>query len=477
MDEYPIQTTEIAEVAEIYEYPEPNEYTARTLSADLKAEETVVGCMMLGFGTEPAEIGLELLTAQDFYSFKCRCIFEAAKESYEKLKHVDATTVANILLAKGLYEEIGGWQTLIDISTSISTASNIRAYAKIVSENSLQRQAVRTFEKLTKHAYNMGKAGHPQDSDKLLQADQDAIFGLSGKRLSGEMTRIAEAMQGVVEDTWNAQENKGQIPGIPTGFAELDKITAGFQKSDLILIAARPSMGKTALALNIATDAAMRRDIPVAVFSLEMSIRQLATRIVSSEGMINAGKFKMGTLNTNEWSRFYDTIKRIAKAPLFLDDTSGISYAQIRSKCQKLKLSEGLGLIVIDYMQLMSGGMPGSKRSENRQQEISEISRNLKALAREMDCPVIALSQLNRAVEGRADKRPILSDLRESGAIEQDADLVCFVYRDEYYNPDTEMKGLAEFIIAKQRNGAIGTVYLKYLGEYVKFVNPEYFYS
>jgi len=283
-----------------------------------------------------------------------------------------------------------------------------------------------------------------------------------------KVSSVLEVSTEVVKNLKDACKNDGQLPGIPTGFADLDRITTGLHKTDLIILASPPSMGKTALALNIASNASINQNVPTLIFSLEMSKKQLVNRIISSVARVSAEKMRMGELDGKDWDKIVDVLPLIGSAPLSIDDTPGATLAQIRSKCRKQKLDKGLGLVVIDYLQMMTGS---GKRNDNRQQEISEISRGLKALARELDCPVIALSQLNRSPEARSNKRPMLSDLRESGAIEQDADLVMFIYRDEYYNPESEKQGLAEIIIAKQRNGATGTIELGYVAEQVQFVN------
>jgi len=463
----------------MFEYPEIAAETPapRTMPQNPEAEKAVVGCMQLR--EEALAVGLELLSPQDFYNPVYRCIFEAMRDLFNNSKHVDAITIADILEGKGVFKKDEAFEILVHIFTSISTASNIRAYIEIVKADSTARKLIKAGEEIIANAYNAAAVdtGKATSIDKILEKSETAIFDISQGHSSKDFVHVSKVLGESVSRVFELAENGGILPGISTGFRDLDEITTGFHKSDLILIAARPSMGKTALVLNIAANVAMRENIPVAVFSLEMRKEQLTDRMISSEGMIDAKLLRTGQLEPENWDRYFDAIKRISKAPIYIDDTSAISPSQIRSKCRRLKLKEKqLGLIVIDYLQLMTCTTASGKRSENRQQEISEISRNLKVLAKEMDCPVIALSQLNRAVEGRADKRPMLSDLRESGAIEQDADLVCFIYRDEYYNPESEKKGIAEIIIAKQRNGETGVVDLKYMGKYVSFRNLEHYY-
>ncbi|MCL2415767.1 MAG: replicative DNA helicase [Defluviitaleaceae bacterium] len=439
------------------------EAEAKKLPHDEHAEMVVIGCMLLD--QSAVTTGVELLAAEDFFNQRYRTIFSAMAELRENFMFADTTTVKAKLEEKGLLEAVGGMQTLIDISTRVSTASNIRAYIKIVADKSTLRKLIVASESISKESLKPA-----QGIDAIIKKAEKSILTISQKRVTGDFAHISEALQASVESVWSAHEKGNPIIGIPSGFADLDVLTSGFHPTDLILIAARPSMGKTTLGLNIVTNAAMRYETSCAVFSLEMNRGQLANRIIASEARVEIGKLRAGGMENSDWSRFYDAIKRVAKAQIFVDDTPAISMVQLRAKCRKIKMDTGLGLIMVDYLQLIGGG--GGRR-ENRQQEISEISRDLKSLAREMNCPVIALSQLNRAVESRADHRPMLSDLRESGAIEQDADLVCFIYRDEYYNPDSERRGTAEIIIAKQRNGAIGSIDLAYQGQFVSFRNLE----
>ena len=352
-----------------------------------------------------------------------------------------------------------------ELVTVVPTSANIRYYANIVAEKSLLRKLIRLNEEIANTCY-AGK----ESLEYILEDTEKRVFQLVQKRTADDYVPIRTVVMNAMDKIEMAAKNKGNVTGIPTGFIDLDYRTAGMQPSDLVLIAARPSMGKTAFALNIAQYVAFRKDMTVAIFSLEMSKEQLVNRMFSLESNVDAQKLRTGQLNDQEWERLIEGAGNIGKSKLIIDDTPGISISELRSKCRKYKLEHGLSMIMIDYLQLMSG----SGRSDSRQQEISDISRSLKSVARELNVPVLALSQLSRAVEQRPDHRPILSDLRESGAIEQDADVVMFIYRDDYYNKETDKKGISEIIIAKQRNGPIGTVELAWLPEYTKFANLEH---
>ncbi|TCK99730.1 primary replicative DNA helicase [Natranaerovirga hydrolytica] len=434
----------------------------KILPHSIEAEQSVIGSMLLD--QEAISVAMETVNGQDFYQKQLGLVFEAIVELYSNNKPVDLITLQDVLTQKGILEQIGGIKFLSELANAVPTSTNIKNYAKIVAEKSALRKLIRASEEIANDCY--------QNKDKLevlLDEAEKKIFNLIQNRGSEEFSPIKSIILTTLEKIENAHKYQGQVTGISTGFNDLDYRTAGLQKSDLVLIAARPSMGKTAFALNVAQNAAIRNNIPTAIFSLEMSKDQLVNRLLCSESMIDAQKVRTGNLEESDWEKIAEGSSVLAKSPIYIDDTPGISVSEMRAKCRKLKLEKGLGLILIDYLQLMSG----SGRSESRQQEISEISRSLKALAREMDAPVVALSQLSRACEARADHRPMLSDLRESGAIEQDADVVMFLYRDEYYHPDSEAKNQAELIVAKQRNGPTGTVNLVWLGEYTKFVNME----
>ena len=427
---------------------------------DDAAELAVLGAMFLD--REAASLALEMLTGEDFYRPDHRQVFEAAEELYHSGVPIDMITVKNKLEEKQVFEQIGGLSFLANISTSVGSSANMRHYAAIVEEKSVLRRLIRTANNISQMSYE-GKT----DVNAIMDTAEKGIFDIMQNRHSDQFHHIRDIAVDSIEKIEDIYRSKGKLTGVPTGFVDFDQKTAGLQKSDLILLAARPSMGKTAFALNIIQNAAIRSNVPTAVFSLEMSREQLVNRMLCSEAMLDAQRLRTGELTDSDWADLIQAMGPLSQAPIYIDDTPGVTPMEVRSKCRRLKVEKGLGLIVIDYLQLMSG----NSRNDSRQQEISEISRSLKAIAREMEAPVIALSQLSRACEQRADHRPMLSDLRESGAIEQDADVVAFLYRDEYYFPDTEKKNQAELIIAKQRNGPTGTVELTWMGQYTKFGN------
>lgn len=427
---------------------------------DDAAELAVLGAMFLD--REAASLALEMLTGEDFYRPDHRQVFEAAEELYHSGVPIDMITVKNKLEEKQVFEQIGGLPFLANISTSVGSSANMRHYAAIVEEKSVLRRLIRTANNISQMSYE-GKT----DVNAIMDTAEKGIFDIMQNRHSDQFHHIRDIAVDSIEKIEDIYRSKGKLTGVPTGFVDFDQKTAGLQKSDLILLAARPSMGKTAFALNIIQNAAIRSNVPTAVFSLEMSREQLVNRMLCSEAMLDAQRLRTGELTDSDWADLIQAMGPLSQAPIYIDDTPGVTPMEVRSKCRRLKVEKGLGLIVIDYLQLMSG----NGRNDSRQQEISEISRALKAIAREMEAPVIALSQLSRACEQRADHRPMLSDLRESGAIEQDADVVAFLYRDEYYFPDTEKKNQAELIIAKQRNGPTGTVDLTWMGQYTKFGN------
>ena len=412
---------------------------------DDAAELAVLGAMFLD--REAASLALEMLTGEDFYRPDHRQVFEAAEELYHSGVPIDMITVKNKLEEKQVFEQIGGLPFLANISTSVGSSANMRHYAAIVEEKSVLRRLIRTANNISQMSYE-GKT----DVNAIMDTAEKGIFDIMQNRHSDQFHHIRDIAVDSIEKIEDIYRSKGKLTGVPTGFVDFDQKTAGLQKSDLILLAARPSMGKTAFALNIIQNAAIRSNVPTAVFSLEMSREQLVNRMLCSEAMLDAQRLRTGELTDSDWADLIQAMGPLSQAPIYIDDTPGVTPMEVRSKCRRLKVEKGLGLIVIDYLQLMSG----NSRNDSRQQEISEISRSLKAIAREMEAPVIALSQLSRACEQRADHRPMLSDLRESGAIEQDADVVAFLYRDEYYFPDTEKKNQAELIIAKQRNGPDG---------------------
>lgn len=438
----------------------------RIMPNNQEAEEAVIGSMLLD--AEAVVHASEKLTEHDFYNPRYKILFSAIVALYQEGKPADLVTLVDKLREMKVSEDIGSVEFLSNILSSVPTSANIRYYTEIVQQKSLLRDLIRTTEDITNRSY--------QDSsniEELMEHTEREIFELiQGRASSEEFTPIKEVALEALESIQDASASSGNITGLSTGFRDLDYRTAGLQKSDLILIAARPAMGKTAFALNIAEHVAMINHVPTAIFSLEMPKIQLAKRLVAMNAKVDSGHIRTGSLEDDEWAKVTESSIILGESSLYIDDTMGISISELRSKCRKLKMEHGLGLIIIDYLQLMSAG--SSNRNISRQQEISDISRSLKALAREIDCPVIALSQLNRALEAREDKRPMLSDLRESGAIEQDADIVMFLYRDEYYHPDTtEQKGVTEVIIGKQRNGSTCTVKLKWLGQFTKFANLE----
>ena len=368
------------------------------------------------------------------------------------------------LKEKDVPPEIASLEFVRDLVSAVPTSANVKYYAQIVADKSMLRKLIKLNDEISNTCY-AGK----ESLETILETTEKSMFQLLQQRNTGEYVPIRQVVLNALDKIEKASKSKGTVTGIPTGFIDLDYKLSGLQPSDLILVAARPSMGKTAFVLNIAQYVAFKKDRATAIFSLEMSKEQLVNRLFSLESQVDAQALRTGNMKDSDWEKLIEGAGIIGKSKLIIDDTPGISVSELRSKCRKYKLEHGLDLIIIDYLQLMTGSV--GKRSESRQQEISEISRSLKGLARELNVPVIALSQLSRAVESRPDKRPMLSDLRESGAIEQDADVVMFIYRDEYYNKDSEYKKQAEIIIAKQRNGPVGTVHLAWLGEYTKFAN------
>ena len=436
------------------------EYFQRVPPHDTMAEQAVLCSMFID--QEAAAAVMEMLKSEDFYRPDHRLIFEAAQELILKGQPIDVITVKNKLEEKQVFEQAGGLKYLGEIAAAVGNSVHVREYAKIVADKAVLRRLIQTSQAISQMGYE-GK----ETVDTIIDQAEKGIFDVAQNRATEEFSHIRDITVASFERIEEIYQSKGSITGVPTGFTDFDAKTAGLQKSDLILLAARPSMGKTAFALNIAQHAAIRHNIPTAIFSLEMSKEQLVNRMLCSEAMMDAQKLRTGQLEDSDWPKLVQAMGPLSEAPIYIDDTPSISPMDIRSKCRKLKMEKGLGLILIDYLQLMSS----NGRTDSRQQEISEISRSLKAIAREMDAPVIALSQLSRACEQRADHRPMLSDLRESGAIEQDADVVAFLYRDEYYFPDTEKKNMAELIIAKQRNGPTGTVELTWMGKYTKFAN------
>lgn len=432
----------------------------RILPHSVEAEQSVIGSMIID--REAIVVASELITGEDFYNKQYGVLFETMLELNDEGSPVDLVTLQNRLKEKDVPPEVSSLEFVRDLIAAVPTSANIRYYAAIVAEKSVLRKLIRLNEEIANTCY-AGK----ESLEFILEDTEKRVFQLVQQRNTGEYVPIRQVVMNAMDRIEKAAKNKGAVTGVATGFIDLDYRTAGMQPSDLILIAARPSMGKTAFALNIAQHVAFKQNKTVAVFSLEMSKEQLVNRMFSLESNVDAQKLRTGQLEDMEWERLIESAGVIGRSNLIIDDTPGITVSELRSKCRKYKLEQNLSMVIIDYLQLMTG----SGRTESRQQEISDISRSLKAVARELSVPVLALSQLSRAVEQRPDHRPMLSDLRESGAIEQDADVVMFIYRDDYYNHDTEKKGVSEIIIAKQRNGPIGTVELAWLPEYTKFAN------
>ena len=429
----------------------------------MEAEQAVIGSMLMD--RDAMESALEILQPDDFYGRQYGTLFQAIRELNTENKPVDLVTLQERLKENNVPEELAGMDFIREVLGSVPTSANVKYYAKIVKEKSLMRRLIRTTEEITAQCYQ-----GTDNVEALMDSMEKKIFNLMQSRGGGDFTPIRQVVINALERIEAASKQNGSITGVSTGFIDLDYQTSGMQPSDLILVAARPSMGKTAFVLNMAQHMAFRDNITTAIFSLEMSKEQLVNRLFSLESKVDAQVLRNGRLEDSDWERLIESAEIIGNSNLIIDDTPSISIAELRSKCRKYKMEMNLGVIIIDYLQLMSGSS-GGKSSTSRQQEISDISRSLKAVARELNVPVIALSQLSRAVEQRDDKRPMLSDLRESGAIEQDADVVMFIYRDDYYNKESEKKNIAEIIVAKQRNGPVGTVELAWRPQYTQFGN------
>ncbi|MCI1722579.1 MAG: replicative DNA helicase [Lachnospiraceae bacterium] len=426
----------------------------------IEAEKSVIGAMLMN--KEAVLAAIEILTKEDFYQSQYGIIFESMKELNDEEKPVDAITLQEKLREKDLPPEVSGLDFVKDLVTSVPTSANVRHYAEIVKNKSTLRKLIRTADEIAGKCYEQ-----KEETPDILDETEKSIFDVLQQRMHSEYTPIKEIVLSTVDKIDKASKTTSHVTGLATGYYDLDMKTTGLQNSDLILIAARPSMGKTALVLNIAANMAFHQKLPVALFSLEMSKEQLMNRLIAVEADIKAQNIRTGQLTDEEWKNLIKVSGIISRSEMIIDDTPGISFSELRSRARKYKLDHDIKAIFIDYLQLMVG----SRNSDNRQQEVSEISRALKSLARELDIPIIALSQLNRSVEQREDHRPMLSDLRESGAIEQDADVVMFIYRDDYYHKDSEKTGETEIIIAKQRNGPIGTTTLAWVPELTKFRN------
>ncbi len=430
---------------------------------DLEAEQAVIGSMLTDH--DAVISSMEILKAEDFYREDNQNIFTAMTNLYTKGEPIDLITVKSELESMGKFEQVGGYEYLADLPEKVPTTANADKYIKIIEEKSELRKLIKAANEIIELGYDP-----TEEVDDVIEGAEKRIFNL----MQNKNQKGYSALKDVLVDSFTELEElynrKQHITGVPSGFIDLDYRTAGFHGSELILVAARPAMGKSAFALNIATNAAVRAKVPVAIFSLEMSKEQLVNRILCSEAMVDSNKVRTGKLDEEDWDTLAKAIGPLSEAEIYIDDTPGISITEIRAKCRKLKLEKNIGMVVIDYLQLIQSS---GKRLGSREQDIAEISRSLKILAKELNVPVIALSQLSRAVEQRQDHKPMLSDLRESGSIEQDADIVMFLYRDDYYNEDSKKKGIAEIIIAKHRGGATGSVDLGWFGTYTKFVNLD----
>ncbi|MBQ3415418.1 MAG: replicative DNA helicase [Clostridia bacterium] len=430
---------------------------------DIEAEQAVIGSMLTD--KEAVTSCIEVLKEEDFYREDNKAIYSAILNLYNRAEPIDIITVKSELESMGKFEQVGGLEYLAELPEKVPTTANAIKYIKIVEEKSELRRLIKTANEIIELGYDP-----TEDVSDIMENAEKKIFNLMQDKNQKGYSPIKDVLVESFNKLEELYNRKQHITGVPTGFAELDYKTAGLHGSDLILIAARPAMGKSAFALNIAANAALKANVPVAIFSLEMSKEQMVNRILCSEAMVDSNKVRTGKLEEEDWAKLAGAIGPLSDSNIFIDDTPGISVMEIRAKCRKLKLEKNIGLVVIDYLQLVQGS---NKRIGSREQEISEISRSLKILAKEINVPVIALSQLSRAVEQRPDHRPMLSDLRESGAIEQDADIVMFLYRDDYYNQESEKKDIAEVIIAKHRGGSLGNVELLWMGNYTKFVNLE----
>ena len=436
----------------------------RVAPNSLEAEQSVVGAMLMD--KEAIEIASEIVNPDDFYNRQLGTVFETMVELNREGSAVDFVTLQNRLREKNVPPQVSSAEYIGELVSAVPTSANVKYYAQIVADKSTLRKLIRVSEETINTCYS-----NSENMEGILNDVEKSVFQITQKRNTGEFVSIDQVVMNALNRIEQASKMKGNVTGLSTGFLDLDYSTAGFQPSDLILIAARPSMGKTAFVLNIAEHMAFHDSKCVAIFSLEMSKEQLVNRLLAMESHVDSQHIRTGNMSDMDWENLIESADVVGSSKLIIDDTPGISIQELRSKCRKYKMDHGLNIIMIDYLQLMTGG--SGRGSESRQQEISDISRSLKALARELNVPVVALSQLSRAVEQRPDHRPMLSDLRESGAIEQDADMVMFIYRDDYYTKDPEQKGVADIIIAKQRNGPIGTVDLLWLPEFTKFANLE----
>ncbi len=439
----------------------------RTPPHNMEAEQAVLGAIFLE--PESMSTASELLVPSDFYRASHQRIFQVMMQLSDRGEPIDLVTVTTALSNAKLLDDVGGVSFLSDLANAVPTAANIGYYTKIVEEKALLRRLIRTATDIVTESFSK-----EDEVEEVLSEAEKNILEVSNRKNSGAFKNIKDVLIEVYDNIEQLHQNNAEVTGIPTGFRDLDKITSGFQRNDLIIVAARPSVGKTAFALNIAQNVAIKTDENVAIFSLEMGAEQLVNRMLCAEGNIDAQRLRTGHLESEDWGKLTMAMGSLSNAGIFIDDTPGIRVNEIRSKCRRLKQEHGLGMILIDYLQLIQGS---ANSKENRQQEVSEISRSLKGLARELNVPLIALSQLSRGVESRQDKRPMMSDLRESGSIEQDADIVGFLYRDDYYDKESEKQNIIEIILAKQRNGPVGTVELAFVKEYNKFVDLDHRYQ
>ena len=430
---------------------------------DIEAEQAILGSMLTD--KDAVIAALEVLKEDSFYREDNKLIFNAITNLYSRNEPIDIITVKAELVELGALERVGGLEYLVELPERVPTTANVERYIKIVDEKAMLRRLITSANELIALGYD-----ESENVDNIMDMAEKKIFDLASKKNTAGYAVMKDILVESFAELERLYNQKGNVTGVSTGFYDLDNVTAGLHNSDLIIVAARPAMGKSAFAINLATNAAVKSGVPAVIFNLEMSKEQVGNRILCSEAMIDSNKVRSGQLEDDDWVKLASTLGRLSEAPIYIDDTAGISIVEIRAKCRKLKIEKDIGLVVIDYLQLIQGS--GGKNA-SREQEIAEISRSLKILAKELNIPVIALSQLSRSVEKRDDKRPMLSDLRESGSIEQDADIVIFLYRDDYYNEDSEKKNVAEVILAKHRGGSTGTVDLAWLPSYTKFANLE----
>lgn len=430
---------------------------------DVEAEQAVIGSMLTD--RDAVISAIEILKEEDFYREDNKTIYEAILNLYNRSEPIDIITLKAELTSMGMFEKIGGLEYIVGLPEKVPTTANVERYINIVKEKSELRRLIKAANEIIEQGYDP-----TENIDDIMNSAEKKIFNIMQDKDQKTYSAIKDVLVDAFTELEQLYNQKQHITGVPTGFIDLDYKTAGLHNSDLILIAARPAMGKSAFALNIATNAAVKAKVPAVLFSLEMSKEQMVNRILCSEAMVDSNKVRTGKIDDDDWIKLADTMGDLSEAPIYIDDTPGISIMEIRAKCRKMKIEKNIGLVVIDYLQLVQGS---GKRGGSREQEIAEISRSLKILAKEINVPVIALSQLSRAPEQRPDHRPMLSDLRESGSIEQDADIVMFLYRDDYYNEDSEKKNIAEVILAKHRAGSTGTVELLWLGNYTKFANID----